>query len=317
MNIRKVTFTDMTKVMELIQEIAAVKKPKSFTISVYDLMRDGFLESPKFNMFVVEDKDDIIGFALFYKSFSLLGKSVFIKDVYVKKDYKKQGIGLSLFSKILDFSLNEKIKRITWLLLKEFSDLKKLYIRAGANIVIDQTIFSVYESDIKKIAEANINTKSDFFAIRFMEMKDAPSVISLLEKSEKLENKQNTIDVYDLMKYGLGNNPWFKMLIVEIKNEIIGYLMFTPAYCTFCGNSLDVESVFVDNEYQNMGIGKLLYYSLFDYANKHNYKKITQAINIKNKKFMNLVHFFGGTHNPELQIVEITDESLKHFIEKS
>jgi GNAT superfamily N-acetyltransferase len=314
MLLREAERKDMPEILELIKELAKIRKDENLTISVYDLMRDGFSENPCFYMYVAESEREIVGFALFYKAFSLVGKSIFIEDVFVTKSYKKQGIALSLFSKVLDFSLDNKVNKIVWLLQKKYTSLKELYLRAGATILDNLTVAVSNKKDIEKIVSTNLDTNSEYFNIRFIDNKDAVGVLAILDESDKYKNRKHTIDVYDFLKYGFGENPWFKMLIVEVNKKIVGYIIFHDAYATFLGKSVHIDEIFIKPELQGMGLGKLMYYYFFNYANKMGYNKVTQAINYTDERSKKIISFYNGKYNPELQIVEITDETLKTFL---
>jgi len=314
MLLRRAERRDMPEVLELIKELAKIKKGDKITIDVYDLMRDGFSEPSNFYMYVAESEREIVGFTLFYGAFSLTGKSIFIEDAYVTKAYKKQGIGLSLFSKVLDFSMQKNVYKIVWLLLSKYKSLEELYLRAGAKIIDDTTVASLEKEGLKKIVNVNLETESEYFNIRFMEAKDSVEVMSLLETS--YEFKDNIISVYDLIKNGLGKNPWFRILLVEIKENLVGYLLFHNAYSTFMGKSLHIEKVYISPEYRSMGIGKMLYFKFFKYADEIKTNKITQAINYKDRNAKDLFSFYGGKFDEDIQIVEITNDSLNSFVNR-
>jgi GNAT superfamily N-acetyltransferase len=314
MLLREAERKDMPEILELIKELAKIRNDENLNISVYDLMRDGFSENPCFYMYVAESEREIVGFALFYRAFSLVGKSIFIEDVFVTKSYKKQGIALSLFSKVLDFSLNNKVNKIVWLLQKKYTSLKELYLRAGATILDNLTVAVYNKKDIEKIVSTNLDTNSEYFNIRFIDKKDAIGVLAILEEADKYKKQKHTIDVYYFLKYGFGENPWFKMLIVEVNKEIVGYIIFHDAYNTFLGKSAHIDDIFIKPELQGIGLGKLMYYDFFNYANKMDYNKITQVVNYTDERSKKIISFYNGNYNPELQIVEITDETLKTFL---
>ena len=55
MNIRKGTIEDMSAVLDLIKELATFEKePNAVVVTVADLERDGFGESPLFYTFIAE-----------------------------------------------------------------------------------------------------------------------------------------------------------------------------------------------------------------------------------------------------------------------
>ena len=82
---------DMQAVFNLITELAVFEKePDAVEITVTDLVRDGFSETPKFKVFVAEQEQNIIGIALFYERFSTWkGRTIHLEDLIVTKS--KQG----------------------------------------------------------------------------------------------------------------------------------------------------------------------------------------------------------------------------------
>jgi predicted N-acetyltransferase YhbS len=66
MNIRKGTKSDMPAVLELIRELAIFEKePDAVVVTVADLERDGFGDTPLFYTFVAEVGTKIVGMALY------------------------------------------------------------------------------------------------------------------------------------------------------------------------------------------------------------------------------------------------------------
>jgi len=70
-NIRLAKKSDMTAVLDLINELAVYEKePDAVEVTVKDLERDGFGKHPKFTCFVAESGARIVGIALVYMRFS-------------------------------------------------------------------------------------------------------------------------------------------------------------------------------------------------------------------------------------------------------
>ena len=67
MKIRKGTAVDMPAVLRLIKELATFEnEPDAVVLTVEDLVRDGFSDTPSFYTFVAEENAKIIGVALYY-----------------------------------------------------------------------------------------------------------------------------------------------------------------------------------------------------------------------------------------------------------
>jgi len=120
---------DMAAVLELLKELAVIKKQSNaVTITIYDLIRDGFSKNKIFKIFVAVNGDEVVGFALFCNSYSASGKSVVLEDIFVNSENKNSGIGLALFSKFLEYAKKNNIHRLEWGLLEKYEDLIKLAI---------------------------------------------------------------------------------------------------------------------------------------------------------------------------------------------
>ena len=94
---------DMQAVFNLITELAVFEKePDAVEITVTDLVRDGFSETPKFKVFVAEQEHNIIGIALFYERFSTWkGRTIHLEDLIVTKSKQKIGAGKALYTAVL------------------------------------------------------------------------------------------------------------------------------------------------------------------------------------------------------------------------
>ena len=85
MKIRKGTAADMPAVLRLIKELATFEKePNAVVLTVEDLIRDGFSNTPSFYTFVAEENTEIIGIALYYYRYSTWkGRTIHLEDLIV------------------------------------------------------------------------------------------------------------------------------------------------------------------------------------------------------------------------------------------
>jgi predicted N-acetyltransferase YhbS len=104
MIIRKGEKKDMKAVLELIQELATFEKePDAVVVTVSDLEKDGFGETPLFHTFIAKINDEIVGIALYYYRYSTWkGKTIHLEDLIVKEKMRGSGIGFALYSKIIE-----------------------------------------------------------------------------------------------------------------------------------------------------------------------------------------------------------------------
>ena len=152
MNIRNATKSDMPSVLELIKELAVFEKePEAVVVTAEDLVRDGFSENPLFECFVAEEKNEIIGMALYYYRFSTWkGKTIHLEDLIVKEDKRGTGAGFALYTEIIKKGKAENVRRIEWNVLDWNTPAIDFYKKSGANVLKDWCVVQMDENGINK-----------------------------------------------------------------------------------------------------------------------------------------------------------------------
>ncbi len=152
MIIRIATKNDMPSVLELIQELAVFEKePEAVEVTAEDLVRDGFSENPLFECFVAEEKNEIIGMALYYYRFSTWkGKTIHLEDLIVKEDKRGTGAGFALYTEIIKKGKAENVRRIEWNVLDWNTPAIDFYKKSGANVLKDWCVVQMDEKGINQ-----------------------------------------------------------------------------------------------------------------------------------------------------------------------
>jgi len=159
MNIRRGTKNDMKAVHDLIQELAIFEKePDAVVVTVADLERDGFGENPLFYTFVAEVEGDssdseqakqIVGMALYYYRYSTWkGKTIHLEDLIVKEKMRGSGLGLALYTKIIEQGKADNVRRIEWNVLDWNTPAIDFYKKSGAKILADWDVVQMDEQGI-------------------------------------------------------------------------------------------------------------------------------------------------------------------------
>ena len=154
-NIREGKITDMPSVLELIKELAHFEKEAdAVVISVADLEKDGFGNSPLFKTFVAEIGQEIVGMALFYPRYSTWkGPAIHLEDLIVKKSKRGLNIGSSLYNEVIKYGNTLGVKRIEWVVLDWNTPAIEFYKKTGAHILDDWKTVQINELSIKKYLE--------------------------------------------------------------------------------------------------------------------------------------------------------------------
>lgn len=163
MNIRKGNPDDMKAVLGLIQELAIFEKePDAVLITESDLIRDGFGENPLFHVFVAEVDTEIVGIALYYYRFSTWkGKTIHLEDLIVKDKMRGSGLGMALYSEIMEQAKRDNLRRVEWNVLDWNTPAVKFYENSGAKVFEEWRVVQMDEAGINTFLEKNNNLKQN------------------------------------------------------------------------------------------------------------------------------------------------------------
>jgi GNAT superfamily N-acetyltransferase len=142
----------MKAVLELIQELATFEKePDAVVVTVSDLEKDGFGETPLFHTFIAKINDEIVGIALYYYRYSTWkGKTIHLEDLIVKEKMRGSGIGFALYSKIIEQGKKDNVRRIEWAVLDWNIQAINFYKKSGAKILDDWRVVQMDEQGINE-----------------------------------------------------------------------------------------------------------------------------------------------------------------------
>lgn len=117
--IRSAKSTDMQQVHALIRELAVYENAEAeHTNSVQQLIEDGFGQSKLFDCIVSELDNKVVGFALFYTSYSTWkGSCLYLEDFLVTETLRRKGIGKQLFDEVLAIARKRNVGRFEWQVL--------------------------------------------------------------------------------------------------------------------------------------------------------------------------------------------------------
>jgi GNAT superfamily N-acetyltransferase len=157
MNIRKGTIEDMSAVLELIKELATFEKePNAVVVTVSELERDGFGESPLFYTFIAEQNNEIVGMALYYYRYSTWkGRTIHLEDLIVKEKMRGSGLGFELYSAVIAQSKNDGVRRMEWNVLDWNTPAIEFYEKSGAKVFNDWLVAQMDENGIAVFLEKN------------------------------------------------------------------------------------------------------------------------------------------------------------------
>ena len=157
MKIRKGKIEDLPAVLELIKELATFEKePDAVVVTVADLERVGFGESPLFHTLIAEENGEIVGMALYYYRYSTWkGKTIHLEDLIVKEEKRGSGLGFKLYSEVIAQGKCDGVRRIEWNVLDWNTPAIEFYEKSGAKVFKDWLVAQMDEKGIDAFLQKN------------------------------------------------------------------------------------------------------------------------------------------------------------------
>ena len=146
LNIREAQESDFEQIHALITEFAGFQNlPEKVINSVMQMKA----EKDFFKCFIAENIDnEIIGYTVFFPCyFTWTGKSLYMDDIYIKHDYRSQGIGTKLINKVIDYAKTSGCKRLHWQVSNWNKPAISIYRKFGAEINDIELNCDLYISD--------------------------------------------------------------------------------------------------------------------------------------------------------------------------
>ena len=131
--IRSVEEKDFSQIVDLFSEFALFEKMPDKMVNSVDRM---IAEKDFFNCFVAVSSDDrIVGYATyFFAYYTWIGKSLYMDDLYVKPEFRGNGIGTRLIKRVAHLAKNSGCHKMRWQVSQWNEPAIDFYKRLGASI---------------------------------------------------------------------------------------------------------------------------------------------------------------------------------------
>jgi GNAT superfamily N-acetyltransferase len=132
-SIRTATPSDFHAILEMVKALAIFEKAEESVTNTIEQMKD---EKDFFHCLLAETEEHKpVAIALyFFAYYTWVGKSLYLDDLYVKEDYRQQGIATQLLRAVFDVARNENCHRVRWQVLNWNENALSLYRKGGAII---------------------------------------------------------------------------------------------------------------------------------------------------------------------------------------
>ena len=138
MHIRAARPGDEYPILELIKGLAEFENEPDAVVNTADKLRADLFDHKYCDALVAEEGNEVIGFALFYTSYSTWkGPCIYLEDLYVLPDKRRTGAGSLLFDAVVDVAKERKVARMDWQVL-DWNDMAISFYKKKNAILDDE-----------------------------------------------------------------------------------------------------------------------------------------------------------------------------------
>ena len=147
---------DCDVLFKLIKELAEYEKLSHAVTGDAVALKEHLFGSPKYvEAILAEYTGQAVGFALFFHNYStfLTKPGIYLEDLFVLPEYRQQGIGRELITKVAEIAVERGCGRLEWSVLDWNEPAIAFYRRMGASILDDWRICRVTDEALIKLGD--------------------------------------------------------------------------------------------------------------------------------------------------------------------
>jgi GNAT superfamily N-acetyltransferase len=145
---------DCDVLFKLIKALAEYEKLSHAVTGDAVALKEHLFGSPRYvEAILAEYAGQAVGFALFFHNYStfLTKPGIYLEDLFVLPEYRQQGIGRELITKIAQIAVERGCGRLEWSVLDWNEPAIAFYRRIGATILDDWRICRVTDEGLMKL----------------------------------------------------------------------------------------------------------------------------------------------------------------------
>lgn len=154
--IEPVTRADLPLLLELIRELARFEKLEHEVESTVPLLEQSFFgPTAAAGALLAKTREAVAGYAIYFFTFSsFVGrKGIWLEDVYVRPDYRQQGVGSRLIEAVAQAGVAHDCGRFEWTALNWNKTALDFYDKLGAKALDEWILLRLDAGGLKRLAE--------------------------------------------------------------------------------------------------------------------------------------------------------------------
>jgi GNAT superfamily N-acetyltransferase len=142
--IKPATIKDVPTILKLIRELAEFEMLSHEVIATEQQLRENlFGARPYAEVLLAWITDQPVGFALFFHNYStfLAKPGIYLEDLYVRSDWRTQGVGTALLQTVKHLAVQRGCGRYEWTVLNWNKRAIEFYEKMGAKPMSEWTVY--------------------------------------------------------------------------------------------------------------------------------------------------------------------------------
>lgn len=151
--VRAASPNDVHSIYLMLRESAVEQGSQESLCATEDnLIEDGFGREPRFQVLIAEQNGEAIGLALYFFIYSTWTSrnGVYLEDLYVKPEFRKQGVARGLIQQLARVAQENHCGRMMWLVLRN-NPAVKFYQRLGAAALAEWMPMQMKSAEIEAL----------------------------------------------------------------------------------------------------------------------------------------------------------------------
>jgi GNAT superfamily N-acetyltransferase len=156
LKIRPAQEQDVDAIFDLIRGLAAYEKLSDRVTGNSELLRSHLFGTRPYAEAIIAELDNHpIGFALFFHNYStfLTQPGLYLEDVFVRPEYRRQGVGKALLTAVAKIAVDRGCGRLEWSVLEWNQNAIEFYQSLGATVLPDWKICRLTGETLTKFGE--------------------------------------------------------------------------------------------------------------------------------------------------------------------
>ena len=148
---------DVSAILQMIKDLADYERSlDEVQTTEEDLQEALFAERPSVSIHVVEEQGELIGYAMWFVSFSAwVGRpGIWLVDLYVRPDQRGHGFGKQLLQTLASICVERRYGRLEWKALDWNQPAIDFYMGLGAKPLADWTTYQLVGDALHSVANS-------------------------------------------------------------------------------------------------------------------------------------------------------------------